>query len=188
MIATLKGIISEKDIDAVIIDVNGVGYGVAISSDDHAVLKKGESAKLHVYEHIREQSHELFGFTSMQSKNFFEQLLGVNGVGPKMAVKLLSLGSVDSLANAIANEDAAYVKQASGVGKRVAERIVVELKDKVGDGGSYVSTGQVSTQDEAVQGLTALGYTKQDAANALAGIDEKLSTEERIKEALKGQK
>jgi len=188
MIACLTGTISEKDIDGVIINVNGVGYGVTITADDHSVLNKGENAKLYIYEHIKEQAHDLFGFTSKQSKRFFEQLLGVNGVGPKMAVSLLSLGTVDSLANAIANEDAAYIKQANGVGKRVAERIVVELRDKVGVSGEYSPTKKVPVGDEAVQGLIALGFTKQDAGVALSGIDNKLSTEDRIKEALKGQK
>ncbi len=186
MIATLEGIVSEKNIDTVVVDVSGVGYGVNVTTEDHGKLKTGESSKLYIYEHIRENSHDLFGFASKNTKLLFEQLLSVNGVGPKMALGVLSLGTVDAVANAIANEDVQYVQQASGVGKRVAERIVLDLKDKVGVAGGYAPASSVSKQDEAVQGLMALGFTQVDAQVALAEVDSKLPVEQRIKQALKG--
>ncbi len=188
MIATLEGIIAEKNIDTVVVDAGGVGYGINVTTEDHGKLKTGEKNKLYIYEHIRENSHDLFGFVSKNTKLLFEQLLSVNGVGPKMALGVLSLGSVDTVANAIANQDAQFVQQASGVGKRVAERIVVDLKDKVGVAGGYAPASSVSKQDEAVQGLMALGFTQVDAQIALAEVDKKLSTEQRIKQALKDSK
>lgn len=184
MIATLEGIVSEKSADMVVVDVRGVGYGVFVANEDHGILVTGKSHKLYIYEHIREAAHDLYGFCSKNSKELFEQLLSVNGVGPKMALNILSLGSEKAVADAIANQDATFVKQASGVGKRVAERLVVELKDKVGVAG-VISGSQISSQDEAMQGLIALGFTQQDAAVALSQVDAKLSTEERIKQALK---
>lgn len=183
MIATLEGIVSEKLLDSVVIDVRGVGYGVYVTTEDHGVLTTGKNQKLYIYEHIKEAAHDLYGFTEKETKNLFEQLLSVNGVGPKMALSLLSLGNVKTVADSIANEDADFVKQAAGVGKRVAERIVVELKDKVGVAGAIPKSTR--SKDEAVQGLVALGFSQADAASALANIDTKLPTEDRIKEALK---
>jgi Holliday junction DNA helicase RuvA len=155
-------------------------------------LVNGQPIKVYVYEHIREQSHDLFGFVAIDTKKLFEQLLGVNGVGPKMALSVLSVGSGSDVRIAIAGGDTRYIQQASGVGKRVAERIVVELKDKVGlEGVDLATTGMLQGEsllmkDEAVEALVSLGYTPQDAAAALQKVDANLSTEERIKLALKG--
>lgn len=187
MIATIEGKVSEKNAEVAVIDVGGVGYGVFIAAEDSNMLITGEKAKLYIYEYIRENSHDLYGFCQTNTKRLFEQLVDVNGVGPRMALHILSLGNVDDVANAIANEDTAYIQQAHGVGKRVAERVVVDLKDKVGKAGGYTAK-LASTQDEAVQGLMALGFTQADAQIALAEVDSKLSTEQRIKQALKGAK
>ncbi|MFO0781802.1 MAG: Holliday junction branch migration protein RuvA [Candidatus Saccharimonadales bacterium] len=194
MIATLSGVVSEKLADMVVLDVSGVGYGLNVTSEDFGVMKTGEKAKVYVYEHIREQSHDLFGFISQETKSLFEQLLSVNGVGPKMALSMLSIGSNSGVKQAIASGDVAFIQQANGVGKRLAERVVVDLKDKVGlVGVDLQSTGMLQSsdslqQDEAVGGLMALGYTEADAAKALQGVDPKLSAEDRIKQALKGVK
>jgi len=102
MIATLSGVVSEKLIDSIVLDVRGVGYGLYVTAEDSGRLITGEPAKLHVYEHIREQSHDLFGFTGRDIKSLFEQLLGVNGVGPKMALSVLSIGSAADVRQAIA--------------------------------------------------------------------------------------
>lgn len=192
MIATLSGVVSEKLADMVILDVSGVGYGLNVTSEDFGVMKTGEKAKVYVYEHIREQSHDLFGFVSLETKSLFEQLLSVNGVGPKMALSMLSIGSNSGVRQAIASGDVAFIQQANGVGKRLAERVVVDLKDKVGLVGiDLQSSGMLQSsdallQDEAIGGLVALGYTESDAAKALQGIDPKLPVEDRIKQALKG--
>jgi Holliday junction DNA helicase RuvA len=192
MIATLNGIVSEKLAGRVVIDVQGVGYGVFVTAEDEGRLASGETTKLYIYEFVREQAHDLFGFISRDTQNLFEQLLSVSGVGPKMALSVLSIGTANNVRVAIAGGDVKYIQQASGVGKRVAERIVVELKDKVGLAGvDLESTGLLQAEDsllkdEAVEALVALGYTAQDAAAALREIDPELPTAQRIKAALKG--
>lgn len=191
MIATLSGSVSEKLNDIVVIDVHGVGYGVLVPAEDSAKLLKGDPVRVYVYEHIREQSHDLYGFTQQDTKRLFEQLLDVNGVGPKMALSILGIGSVEDVRRAIATGDTKYITAANGVGKRVAERVVIELKDKVGlvssvNADSLFVGSAAASQDEAAQALIALGYSPADALNALIGIDDTLSVEERIKQALRG--
>jgi len=193
MIALLSGEVAEKLSDMIVVDVHGVGYGVYVSAEDYGRLAVGAHAKLHIYEHIREAQHDLFGFVTRDTKQLFEQLLGVNGVGPKMALNILSIGSASEVRGAIARADTKLLVQANGVGKRVAERVVVELKNKVGlDGVDLESTGLLQSdatllQDEAAQGLVALGFSAVDAAKALQTVDAGLSTEERIKQALKSK-
>jgi Holliday junction DNA helicase RuvA len=192
MIATLNGVVSEKLIDMVVLDVNGVGYGLLVPADDYGRLQIDQETKLYIYEHIREQAHDLFGFLSRDTKHLFEKLLDVNGVGPKMALSMLSIGSGEALRQAIAAGDVKFIQQASGVGKRLAERVVVELKDKVGlIGVDLQSTGLLQAEtlmmaDEAVEALVVLGYTAVDANKALQTIDPALPTKERIIQALKG--
>lgn len=194
MIATLEGMVSEKLLDVVVLNVHGVGYGLLVTAEDYGHLNVGDAAKVYVYEHIREVSYDLFGFVKLDTKRLFEQLLGVNGVGPKMALNVLSIGNAAEVRGAIATGDVKFIQQANGVGKRVAERLVVELKDKVGLEGVELSTtgllqsDNVVLADEAAQALVSLGYSPQDAAKALQDIDQTLPTEDRIKLALKGSK
>ncbi|HSX45700.1 MAG TPA: Holliday junction branch migration protein RuvA [Candidatus Saccharimonadia bacterium] len=195
MIATLAGVVSEKLGDSqIVIDVMGVGYGVYVSAEDFNRLALTEDVKVYVSEHVREQAHDLFGFLSRDTQALFEQLLEVKGVGPKMALSLLSAGPVSEVRLAIASGNVKFLQGASGVGKRVAERVVVELKDKVGlIGVDLESTGLLQGEDalmkdEAVEALVALGYSTADAAKALKKVDEDLPTPERIKQALKEAK
>jgi len=194
MIATLNGVVSEKLADVVVLDVHGVGYGLYVTTEDFGRLTSGQDVKIYVYEHIREQAHDLFGFLARDTKSLFEQLLNVNGVGPKMALNVLSVGSGTDVRQAIAAGDVKFIQQANGVGKRVAERVVVELKDKVGlVGVDLESTGLLQAEDtllkdEAIEALVALGYTPSDAATALAKVDPDLPTADRIKQALKGNR
>lgn len=191
MIVMLKGVVAEKTIDSIVLDVQGVGYGLLVTAEDYGLLAVGDRAKVYVYEQIRENAFELFGFVATDTKRLFEQLLSVNGVGPKMALSVLNTGSSNDVRAAIASGDTKSIQKASGVGKRVAERIVVELKDKVGlEGVDLSTTGilQADTaiaKDEAAQALIALGYSPADAAAALAAVPADRSTEERIKLALK---
>jgi len=191
MIATLTGVVAEKTTDAVVLDVSGVGYGVLVASEDYGRLGSGDLVKLYIYEHIREAAHDLYGFSRTENKDLFELLLGVNGVGPKMALSVLSIGNANEVRKAIAGGDTKTIQQANGVGKRVAERIVVDLKDKVGLEGVDLSTtgmlqsSQSISQDEAAEALITLGYSPQDAAKALNNIEPSLPTEERIRHALK---
>jgi Holliday junction DNA helicase RuvA len=192
MIATLSGVVSEKLADTIVLEVNGVGYGLFVTVEDLGRVMVNEQAKLYIHEHVREQAYDLFGFTSRDTKALFEQLLNVTGIGPKMALNMLSIGTAAEVRQAIANGDVKFIQQANGVGKRVAERVVVELKDKVGlVGVDLESTGMLQAtdslmKDEAIEALVALGFTPSDAAVALKKVDDKLPTEDRVKLALKG--
>jgi len=193
MIATLSGVVSEKLHDQIVLDVNGVGYGLSVTAEDFGRLHSGEQAKLYVYEHIREQSFDLFGFVALDTRSLFEQLLGVKNVGPKVALAVLDIGTAPGVRGAIAAGDVKLLQSAKGVGKRAAEQIVVELRDKVGLAASEVAEGivgrpGVNTQDEALEALVSLGYSPQDAMLALKDIDNDLPVEERVKLALKGGK
>lgn len=191
MIATLTGVVAEKMLDIIVLDVQGVGYGLYVTHEDQGLLATGQKAKLYVYEHIREQAHDLFGFVTPDTKQLFEQLLGVKNVGPKVAMAVLDVGSAATVRSAIAAGDVKRLQTAKGVGKRAAEQIVVELRDKVGvtaseAAESIVNRPGINTEDEAAEALMSLGYSSQDAAVALQKVDPALSTEERIKQALKG--
>lgn len=192
MIASLKGVVTEKFASQTIIDVAGVGYGVLTTVADQGLLNTGSTAKVYVYEHIKEDAHDLYGFCNLSGKQLFEQLLTVKNIGPKGALAVLDIGSVDSLRAAIAAGDVKLLQTAKGVGKRAAEQIVVELRDKVGApvgeaAEQLVGRGGVNQQDEAVQALMALGYSDIDAQAALQRVDPGLSTEDRIKQALRPQ-
>lgn len=192
MISTLRGVVSENIGAQVVLDVAGVGYGLSVTAEDYGRLPSGEVAKLYVYEHIREQSYDLFGFVNLDTKKLFEQLLGVKNVGPKVALAVLDIGNAAGVRGAIAAGDVRLLQSAKGVGKRAAEQIVVELRDKVGLGVSDEAEGIVTrpgivSGDEAVEALMSLGYSPQDATGALKDIDAELPTEERIKLALKSK-
>ena len=190
MIATLEGLVVEKIGGTVVLQCGGIGYGLLVTFEDFGTLETGNPAKVYVYENIRENAHDLYGFKSLETKKLFEQLLTVKGVGPKMALAILSVASLSLVRQAIASGDIKFISQASGVGKKAAERVVVELKDKVGltaseDATGFLSTPAANPNDEALQALVALGYSVQDAAEALKKVDEKLSPADRIKQALK---
>ena len=186
MIAHVKGMVVEKFAGAVIVDVSGVGYEVQTPLGDFEQASLNEEVKFYTYHHVREQSQELFGFSSLAAKKLFELLITVQGIGPKAALAILSLGTAEQVRNGIANSDTAY----SGVGKKTAERVAVDLADKVGLPTHYVSgvavQTELNTNDEAAEALMALGYTLADATKALEGVDVKLSTGQRVSQALKG--
>jgi len=190
MIAHVSGVVAEKFNSSVIVDVNGVGYEVAVPRGDYERAILNEPVKFYTHHHIREQAQELFGFSTLAAKKLFEMLITVQGVGPKAALAILSLGDSETVRNALANGDVAFVTKASGVGKRIAERVVVDLKDKVGmplrtDGGVTGLSQQIAHSDEALEALMALGYTLADAARALEAISKDLPVAERITLALK---
>ena len=192
MIAHIKGILTEKFDNSVIIDVNGVGYEVALSAIDYDQLSLDDEVKLYTYHLVREQSEELFGFTSLAAKKLFELLISVQGVGPKAGMAILSLAPAEEVRNAIANADSAYISKASGVGKKSAERVIVDLRDKVGLPTYYgrksePQTAKPAENDEALDALMALGLNLADATKALEGVDPDLSVEDRIRAALKNR-
>lgn len=190
MIATLTGVISENYDGNIVLEVNGVGYGISITNTDQGTLKTNETVKLYIYENIKEDTHDLIGFKSIDTKRLFMQLLSVKNVGPKVALAILDIGNDTSVRAAIAGGDVKYLQTAKGVGKRAAEQVVVELRDKVGapvgEGAEQIiGRGGINTQDEAVQALVALGYSDADAQIALNSIDPLLPLEDRIRLALK---
>lgn len=188
MIAHVTGEVVEKTGDALIIDVGGLGYEVLVSVPDFEAAKLGQTVKLHTHDHVRENAHELFGFSHLTAKRLFEMLISVSGVGPKMALAILGLGNVESTRSAIAMGDSSFVQRASGVGKRIAERITVDLRDKVGAPGTTLTANapiQNMPSDDALDALLALGYTMQQANEALQKVDASLDVQSRIKHALR---
>lgn len=185
MIAHVQGEVVEKTENSLIIDVGGIGYEVQVATGDFEAALLGEKIKLYTHDHLRENAHELFGFSHLSAKRLFEALISVSGVGPKMALAILSLGDAETTRSAIAAGDSAFVQRAAGVGKRLAERIVVDLKDKVGAPGAIQSPGSAAAGDDALDALLALGYSLQQANEALSSIDGSLTTQERIKLALR---
>ncbi len=188
MIARLRGAVIEKDLTRIVVDVGGVGYEVQMPLSDASELSLKGQADIYTYFQVREQSQELYGFLTSTSKALFELLITVQGVGPKAALAILSIGQFENVRSAIARSDSKYIQQANGVGKKTAERVCVDLSDKVGIpsilGNEPIQT-ELDTSDEAVEALISLGYTVTDAVQALSQVDADLSTSERIREALK---
>lgn len=190
MIAHVFGKVAEKFNGSLVIDVHGVGYEVSVATNDFDAVILDQEVKFYTYHHVREQAEELFGFSSLAAKKLFEMLITVQGVGPKAALAILSLGDAEQVRNAIANADSCFVQKATGVGKKTAERVVVDLSDKVGLPTHYGRAGEplqteLNTSDEALEALMALGYTLADATKALENVDINLPTSQRVTEALK---
>jgi Holliday junction DNA helicase RuvA len=188
MIAHVSGIVAEKFANSVIVDVHDVGYEIQVPLGDFDRAQLGETIKFYTHHHIREQAQELFGFSSLAAKKLFELLITVQGVGPKAALAILSLGESEVVRNAIANGDGGFISKASGVGKKTADRVVVDLSDKVGLAVTVAhaaGTNATPAGDEALEALMALGYSLNDAMGALEGVSNKLPTAERVTQALR---
>lgn len=189
MISRLRGEVIEHEGSQVIVDCGGVGYGVEVAVDEQSKLPVGSRADLYIAENIKEDAHDLYGFAKKSRQLLFGLLTSVNGVGPKAAMAILNIGTEAQVRQAIASGDTKFITAAKGVGRKVAERVVVDLKNRVGIEAGEDATGFLAespTSDEAVQALVALGYTSQDAVERLRSIDSSLETNERIKQALKG--
>lgn len=191
MIATLSGVVKEKIGKKLVLDVGGIGYGLIVTASDFGTATTNSKTKFYIYEHIRESAFDLYGFSTVDSKGLFEQLLGVKNVGPKAAMAVLDIGDTDTVRASIAAGDVKFLQTAKGVGRRAAEQIVVELRDKVGavvtEGAEgVVNRAGIAPQDEVVEALVSLGYSAQDAIVALEKVDKNLPAEERIKQVLKG--
>lgn len=190
MIAHLKGKIEEKFGSSLILDVNGVGYEIMVPMPDFEAVNLGEEKKFYTYHQVRENAEELYGFSSLTAKKIFELLISVQGIGPKAGIAILSLAEAEEVRNAIANADAVFISKASGVGKKSAERVIVDLRDKVGIPSRYGATEVknmkvASENDEALDALIALGFNLKEATKALENVNTGLSVEERVKLALK---
>ena len=179
-----------------VIDCGGVGYACRTTNNTLSHLKAGEKAKLYTYLNVREDVMELYGFFSESELNCFQMLIGVSGVGPKAALSILSAATPESLAMSIITGDEKALTVAQGIGKKIAQRIILELKDKLAkgqlssDGESYGGTGVTvipeNKSSEAAAALAVLGYSQSEIGAALKGINmDTLSLEEIIKQALK---
>ena len=192
MISHIKGVVEEKfGSNGLIVDVNGVGYEMMVPVLDFENVNLGEEKKYYTYHQVRENAEELYGFSSLTAKKLFELLISVQGVGPKAGIAIMSLAEAEEVRNAIANGDVTFVSKASGVGKKSAERVIVDLKDKVGIPSRYGATEvkvvgvNDSEVDEALDALMALGFTLKEATMVLSEVDKNLAVEERVRLALK---
>ena len=193
----LEGMVAEIQPYLAVIDCGGVGYGCKTTNNTLAALKKGQKGKLYTYLNVGEGIFELYGFATQNELNSFKLLLGVSGVGPKAALAILSVGTPETLAMAIVTGDEKALTAAPGIGKKIAQRIILELKDKMAketaggldfSGGKGVPAAAVfsSKATEAAQALAVLCYSSQEVSIALKGIDvENLSLEEIIRQSLK---
>ena len=195
MIAQLDGVLSEKSPTQIIVDVNGVGYNLLIPISTFDQLGEvGSSAKLLTYLHVREDILQLFGFSTLKEKGMFAHLISVAGIGPKLALGILSGRKVDDLTRSIVNEDVANLTQLSGVGKKTAQRIVMELRDKLAKNITESALAAVPGEpllngklEEAVLALMSLGHTRGTAENILLKVlktEPDLALDELIKRAL----
>ena len=192
MIAHIRGIVEEKfGTNGIIVDVSGVGYEMLVPVPDFEACTLSEERKFYTYHQVRENAEELYGFSSLTAKKIFELLISVQGIGPKAGIAIMSLAEAEDVRNAIANGDVAFIAKAVGVGKKSAERVIVDLRDKVGIPSRYGATdvkfGVKVTEesDEALDALIALGFPLKEATAALSKVPNDLSVEERVKLALK---
>jgi len=183
MIGSIRGKIILKTDKFIVVDVGGVGYKLSVSPDVLSKVKKSDGEVLFwTHTHVREDVLDLYGFLEMEELKFFEMLIGVSGIGPRSALAILGIASIDTLRRAISTSDTAYLTKISGIGRKTAEKIVIELRDKMGE----MESG-TSLQDEldALEALKSLGYSQGEARDALKKVSPELSTNAKIKEALK---
>jgi len=187
MIAYLKGKIQNKGRGYVIALVNNIGYQIFVNATRYVELDINQEVEMYIHQHIKEDAQDLYGFNSMAELEMFELLLSINGVGPKSALNTLSIASLDDLKATIAQGDPSLLIKVSGIGRKTAERIVLELKDKMGVL-AYDSSGAKSTVNIAsdeIDALMSLGYTIQQARDALKQVDPKITESgERIRAVL----
>ncbi len=196
MIHYIKGTMTMKFNGGVVVETGGIGYEVFVPENSAAYLKNdGDDIMLYTVMQVREDDVSLYGFTEREAMDIFNKLITVSGVGAKAAMAILSAMPLHEVKQAIIFEDAASLTRANGIGKKTAQRVVLELKDKIGSaediapaapgtGGSVPAANDEKT--EAINALVALGYSKNEAVNALAKVNgTDLTTEDYIKEALK---
>jgi Holliday junction DNA helicase RuvA len=186
LIARLRGRPVANTPEGLVVDVGGVGYLVAATPSAVRAADGADEVTLHTYLHVREDALQLYGFAHGAERELFVQLLSVNGVGPKVALAIVSGSPAADLRRAIVLEDTARFQAIPGIGKKTAERIVLELKEKLGDGAAPVaSTAGTGPHLVAREALVELGYSVGEAEQALAKTDPELPAEERVREALK---
>ena len=195
MIARLTGNILEKNPPELLLEVGGVGYEILCPMSSFYAIGEATQIVLHTHLHIKEDAHTLYGFVSMDEKTLFKELIRVNGVGPKVALAILSYLEVGALISAIARDDDALLAKTPGIGKKTAQKLIVELKDRlekldlVDSHSNQTSlSGHNPNTDKALLALQALGFKAKEAQTMLAKVaDSDLSTEELIRQALKNK-
>jgi Holliday junction DNA helicase RuvA len=187
MIAGLKGTIQALGSDWAIVNVNGIGFQVYMPTSTLSTLgAAGEEVELHTHLHLREDNATLYGFASAEELGLFQTLIGVSGLGPKLALSMLSAMSVEKLSMAIASGSADLLTGVPGVGKKLAERLILELKEKIAAGWIGVPAELAEENADVLAALTSLGYSVREASRVVTAIppDQKLTLEEKIKLAL----
>lgn len=185
MIASIEGKIALKEGRFAVVDVGGIGYKVFLPLTVGAKVKVGESAKFWTHLHVREDAMELYGFLEKDEMEFFENLISISGIGPKSALGIISLAPVATLRRAISSEDTSYLTKVSGIGRKTAEKIVLELKDKFA--GEKEIPGSITEHDpDVLDALLSLGYTPKEAREMVQRIPADIKgRESRLKEALR---
>ena len=185
MIASIRGKIILRTDKFLVVDVGGVGYKLSVSPDTLSKIKNGSEVSFWTHTHVREDILDLYGFLEMEELEFFEMLIGVSGIGPKGALAILGIASIDTLRRAISTGDIAYLTKISGIGKKTAEKIVIELRDKMAKGDSERSGTSLQGELDALEALKSLGYSQNEARDALKKVTEDKDTNTKIREALK---
>ncbi len=184
MIARIKGEIAEKLDSSVVVDINGIGYEIFVPANYLLSINERDVEVFYIAENIKEDEYSLFGFPTREARQIYYKLTSVNGVGPKAAMSILSAHSSEDVQNAILSDDVNLFSGVSGIGKKTAQRIILDLKGKL----VQVEKVEVDESDQAYQALISLGYSAKDAQSVLRDIDPSLSTQEKIKFALKVSK
>ncbi len=188
MFAYLNGIVSELNPTIVVIECAGVGYQVHISLQTYGILKVGEQVKLLVHQIVREDAHLLFGFSNEEERRVFRYLISVNGVGANTALLILSSMSISELISGIAQGDENLLKRIKGIGAKTAQRLIVELKDKVLKEPSAfekVGSSYNTTRQEALSALVVLGFSKPNAEKALDKIIQRSGNHQRVEDLIR---
>ncbi len=187
MIGSIRGKITLKTEKFILVETGGVGYKISISPDTLSkALKNGDEIFLFIHTHVREDILDLYGFLNREELEFFEMLINVSGIGPKGALAILGIASIETLKRAIATSDTSYLTKISGIGKKTAEKIVIELRDKISEN-MKDEKGGASMQGEldALEALKSLGYSQNEARDALKKVTPDTNTNTKIREALK---
>lgn len=186
MIGMLSGVVRHNNIGSVILDASGTGYKVAVTLEASTRLPEGTTAVLWTHLAVRENALDLYGFLSRDELIFFELLLSVSGIGPKSALSILSIADVATLSRAIGEGDSTYLTRVSGIGKKSAEKIVLELRDKLHRHVSGETSGTLQEEADVLEALETLGYARKDAREALKSVaSTNTDAKTRLKEALK---
>ena len=187
MIVLLEGIIELKTEKFAVINVGGIGYQVFFGVDSmQRIPEKGGNVKVWTHHHVREDSQELYGFRHYAELELFEMLISISGIGPRGALGIMAIAPVDTLKKAIAAGDTSYLTRVSGIGRKTAEKVVLELKDKMAGKGVTVEAPELKDEADAIDALVALGYSQREAREALNGISAQgVTLEKRVSAALK---